>query len=160
MPIPKETLELENRNIGVDGEPTLFAAYTILKQLWDEGDRDRELALHLMFLAWFGMTEPEHITGFPKFNYMDPGLQTVFSQVHNYYVPTIHGDPEMMFVIGLIANMYGHSFDNPGKWEKIANDYQRRYRTFYRYGIDPAIFAGRGAYGDYFAGQANVEGGY
>jgi hypothetical protein len=160
MTLPKEVMELENRSVGIDREPTLFAAYMILKQLWDEGDRDRELALHLMFLAWFGMTEPVHITGFPKFEYMDQDLQTFFSEVHDFFVPTICSDPEMMYIVGLIANMFGHSFDNPEKWEKIAKDYQWRYRIYYRYGIDPSIFENRGAYGDYFFGQANVENGY
>lgn len=38
MPIPQEALDLENRNIceteGDDFEPTLAAAYAILKPLW------------------------------------------------------------------------------------------------------------------------------
>ena len=59
MPIPQKALDLENRSIGISGEPTLAEAYKILKEQWQSGDRDRELGLHLMFLAWFGNTEPE-----------------------------------------------------------------------------------------------------
>ena len=64
MPIPEEALDLENRSIGINGEPTLAAAYEILKNQWNNGERDRELGLHLMFLAWYGTSEPEYITGF------------------------------------------------------------------------------------------------
>lgn len=161
VPIPKEVLELENRSIGINGEPTLYAAYKILKQSWDDGDRDREVGLHLLFLSWYGIVEPQHITGFPEsVDVMDLGLQTVFSEIHDYYASEIHRDPEMLYVVGLIAHVHGFMFTDPEKWEIIANDYRWRYRTFYPDGIDPKIFVGRGAYGDYFSAQAKVEGGY
>ena len=44
MSIPQKALELENRNIGINGEPTLADAYKILKEQWRNGDRDRELS--------------------------------------------------------------------------------------------------------------------
>ena len=107
------------------------------------------------------MVEPEHITGFPASGgYMNSALQKIFSDIHTYYEPTINDDPEMLYVVGLIANMFGFMFDDPDKWEKFAEEYRWRYRTTYRYGIDPKIFSNRGAYGDYFQGQANVENGY
>lgn len=51
MPISQKALDLENRSIGINGEPTLAAAYEILKEQWNSGDRDREIGLHLMFLS-------------------------------------------------------------------------------------------------------------
>jgi len=51
MPIPHEALDLENRSLAAKGEPTLGEAYKLLKERWLDGDRHRELGLHLMFLA-------------------------------------------------------------------------------------------------------------
>lgn len=165
MPIPQEALDLENRNIGINGEPTLEAAYEILKKQWDNGDRDRELGLHLLFLAWFGTSEPEHITGFSK-----PGqemrheLLPVFAEVHAYFEPEIHKDVEMLYVVGLIAHMDWFMLDDDIElakvWEERGKKYREQYRAIAPNGIDPSIFVNRGAYGDYFERQAKVEGGY
>ena len=35
------------------GQPTLGEAYKLLCQRWQEGARDMETALRLMFLAWY-----------------------------------------------------------------------------------------------------------
>ncbi|MEJ6581523.1 MAG: hypothetical protein QNL68_17195 [Akkermansiaceae bacterium] len=64
MTIPKEVLEFKIRSLGKDGEATLAQAYDVLKKCWDDGSRDRELGLRLMFISWFGIVEPSHITGF------------------------------------------------------------------------------------------------
>lgn len=64
MTIPQEALDLESRHIGRDAEPTLAPAYEILKKHWQGGNRDRDLGLHLMFLAWYGQIEPGSLTGF------------------------------------------------------------------------------------------------
>ena len=47
----------------MNGAPTLGAAYEVLREQWESGERDRELALHLMFLAWYLNVEPPHLTG-------------------------------------------------------------------------------------------------
>ena len=61
MGIPQEALELEER--AIQGEPTLGRAYELLLGQWNSGDRSRELALHLMFLAWYLCIEPPFLTG-------------------------------------------------------------------------------------------------
>lgn len=63
MGVPHDVLELENRSPGCDGEPTLFRAYELLLAAWRRGSRDREVGLHLMFLAWYLLCEPPHLTG-------------------------------------------------------------------------------------------------
>jgi hypothetical protein len=165
MPISQKALELENRNLGIEGEPTLADAYEILKKQWDDGDRDRDLGLHLMFLAWYGTFEPEHITGFS--NSWEERMQEmlpVFAAVHAYFEPEIHKDAEMLFVVGLIADMYWFMLDKDVSvakvWEERGKNYRKQYRALAPNGIDPSIFLNRGAYGDYFAGQAKVDGGY
>lgn len=168
MPISQEAIDLENRSIGINGEPTLAAAYEILKEQWDNGDRDRELGLHLLFLAWFGSFEPRHITGFSKpWHERMRELLPVFAEVHAHFEPEIYQDVEMLYVVGLIANMYWHMLDadindieTAKRWEKLSVKYHEQYRALAPNGIDPAIFLNRGAYGDFFEGQAKVEDGF
>jgi hypothetical protein len=165
MPIPQEALDLENRSIGINGEPTLAAAYEILKEQWDKGNRDRELGLHLLFLAWFGTFEPEHITGFSKpWQELRQELLPVFAEVYAYFEPEIHKDVEMLYVVGLIVSMYWFMLDDDVEtakiWEERGKKYHKQYRSLAPNGIDSSIFLNRGAYGDYFAMQAKVENGY
>lgn len=61
MPISEKAIELENRS--VHGAPTLGDAFELLRGQWQSGERERELALHLMFLAWYLQIEPAHLTG-------------------------------------------------------------------------------------------------
>ena len=149
MPIPQEALELENRSIGVDGEPTLADAYEILKKQWCEGDRDRELGLHLMFLAWYGLIEPGHLTGFSENEQLTQELNQTLTEVHVYFEPQIYQDAEMLYVFGLAAEMFWYMFDDAPAWEQRAKDYQKRYRALAPNGIDLEIFQNRGAYGEY-----------
>lgn len=158
MPIPREALELENRAIGIGGEPTLAAAYLILKREWDSGNRDRELGLHLLFLAWYGLVEPEQYTGFTEIEEEKRELRQMFTDVHAYFEPQIHEDAEMLYTVGLAAQMFWYMFDDAPLWEERAESYRRIFRALLPDGIDPEIFSGRGAYGEYYAGHAAVPG--
>ena len=162
MPIPQEALDLENRNVckreGDDWEPTLAAAYAILKPLWDAGDRDRELGLHLLYLSWYGMIEPQHITGFEESVDVFHKLEAMFEKVHSHFESDIEQDAEMLYVVGLVAHMQWFMFTDREKWEAIGKQYRRLYRAIEPGGLDPAIFEGRGAYGDYFKMQSCCEG--
>jgi len=160
MPIPSEALELENRSIGIDGEPTLAAAYDILKRHWRRGVRDRELALHLFFLAWHGLVEPSHLTGFSEQSDWSDGLNETLSEVHGYLELQLDDDAEILYVIGLAAHLFWFMFRDSKVWEQRAIDYRRRYRTLAPNGIDPTTFRNRGAYGHYYAQQAAVKNGY
>ena len=160
MPIPQEALDLENRSVGVDGEPTLAEAYKILKECWLNGDRNRELGLHLTFLAWYGLVEPGHLTGFVESDELRRELNQLLTEVHTYFEPQIYQDAEMLYVVGLAAHMFWFMFDDASAWKKRASEYRQRYHALAPNGIDPAMFQNRGAYGAYYAGQATVEGGY
>src|SRR5690348_1434161 len=105
MPIPEEALALENRSLGLEGEPTLAEAYRILKTEWDSGDRDRELGLHLMFLAWYGIIEPSHITGFNRTDPEKHELNQTLFEVHEYFKDKMTDDAEMLYAFGLMAAM-------------------------------------------------------
>lgn len=160
MPIPSEALELENRSIGADGEPTLAAAYEILKNLWDDGIRDRELALHLFFLAWYGLVEPFDFTGFSRQPDRSEELNETLSQVHSYLEPQLGDDAEILYVVGLAAHLFWFMFRDSAVWKQRGINYRQRYRSLAPSGIDPNVFQDRGAYGDYYARQTQVKGGY
>ena len=160
MTISHEALDLENRSLGPNGEPTLAEAYKILEKRWLDGDRDRELGLHLMFLAWYGLVEPAHLTGFLESDELRSELNQMLTEVHTYFEPRIYQDAEMLYVVGLAAHMFWFMFDNASAWEQRAIEYRQRYHALAPNGIDPATFHNRGAYGAYYAGQTTVKGGY
>lgn len=165
MSISQKALELENRNIGINGEPTLAAAFEILKEQWRNGDRDRELGLHLIFLTWYATSEPEYITGFSNsWEERRKEMLPLFAEVHAYFEPEIYKDVEMLYVVGLIAYMDWFMLDDDidvaKMWEERSKIYRKQYRALAPDGIDPLIFLNRGAYGDFFTGQAKVEDGY
>jgi len=64
-------------------------------------------------------------------------------------------------VIGLMAMLAPYLVgDTEVAWEARAKTFQTRYRQLLPEGLDPEVFRGRGAYGDYFAGQVAVVGGF
>ena len=158
MTLPQDVLDLEARSIG--GEPTLSDAYRILKESWQNGSRDRELGLHLMFISWYGIIEPEHLTGFLDDAETVRELNNSLAAVHTAFEPEIDDDPEMLYAFGLAANMFWFMFENPKEWKRISIEYRRRYRELKPNGLDVSIFSSRGAYGAYYAGQAATKNGY
>lgn len=156
MSVPQEVIDLENKELA--------DAYKFLKQLWQDGDRDRDIGLHLIFLAWYGIIEPKHITGFPNNEETRQELIQMLNEVHEFFEPQILQDIEMLYVVGLIAHMHWFMLDADIEkakiWEKRGKDYHYHYRTLKPNGIDSSNFLNRGAYGKYFEGQAKVEGGY
>jgi len=160
MPIPPEALELENRSCGDNWEPTLSAAYAVLKEQWETGDRDRELGLHLMFISWYGMIELKHITGFEESIDTFHALEKMFEEVHSFFEPGINDDAEKLYVVGLVTHMQWFMFSNREKWEAISIEYRKAYRSLAPEGIEPTIFDDRGAYGDYFGRHARLKDAY
>jgi hypothetical protein len=160
MSIPTEVLDLENQSLGQKGAPTLAAAFEMLLPVWRAGSRDREVGLHLMFLAWYLMCEPGHLTGLESSRIDESTPGSVFREVHDYLRPSIKSDAEMLYVVGLMAHLFPYLLGDEPEWESIAAEYRESYRALVPEGLSPNVFAGRGAYGDYFAGQTTVVGGY
>jgi hypothetical protein len=90
-------------------------------------------------------------------------IQTL-NEVHVYFEPQIRQDAEMLYVVGVAAHMFWFMLEDDLEdarvWEKRAEDYHKHYRALLPNGIDPTVFHNRGAYGEYYAGQANVADGY
>jgi len=53
MPISAKAMELEQEHRDARVPPTLGAAYEMIRDQWIAGERDRDVALHLSFLAWY-----------------------------------------------------------------------------------------------------------
>jgi hypothetical protein len=153
--IPARALELE-----LQSPPALGQAYGFLRDLWRTGQRERDVGLHLMFLAWYIELEPAHLTGRDQQPIPSDELSATFSQVHAYFAASIEGDVEMLYVVGVMAKLCPWCLGDSAEWHARALEYRRLYRRLAPAGLNPAIFDGRGYYGDYFASQARVPSGY
>jgi hypothetical protein len=160
MAIPLQALELEKFDVGVPAKPTLHEAYEILRDGWRKGDRDRELALHLMFLCWYMLIEPPHLTGLDERRVSSQELVTVFNEVHDCMLPVSRGEGEFFYVVGLMSNLSPWLLGDNDLWEARSKEYRAMYRQLQPNGPDPVVFEGRGAFGEYFVGQARVKDGY
>jgi hypothetical protein len=103
MAIPAAALELENQSIGASGKPTLGAAYELVRDQWRSGDRDRELGLHLMFLAWYVNLEPPHLTGLDESRVQPGELTAIFNEVHAAILPTGEDTDDAEAVFEIVA---------------------------------------------------------
>jgi hypothetical protein len=157
---PDEIMALENRSIGDHGKPTLGQALELAIGEWNAGNREREFRLHLLFLAWYCNLEPSHITGYHE-STPSARLGELFSAVYDTFTDAILDDAEALYVVGLMALLSPWLLGGDAKtWEARARDYRVRYRALVPEGLSPSQFEGRGAYGDYFAGQFQVQGGF
>lgn len=160
MGIPARALELEQFSVGATGEALLGSAYELLRDQWRTGDRDRELGLHLMFLAWYLVIEPPSLTGLDEKRVPSVELPAMFSEVHDYFSNSIKGDVELLYVVGLMAHLCSWCIGDYGLWENRSKEYRAAYRRLAPDGILPSVFEKRGYYGHYFAGHARISNGY
>jgi hypothetical protein len=161
MTMPQSILDLENRNVGAHGHPTLGPALELAAAEWRSGNRDRELCLHLLFLSWICNLEPPHLTGYPQTAFPSPKLSELFHDVYTAFEDQVAEDAECLYVIGLMASLtpYLLGEDEP-TWQTRSIVFRKQYRILAPQGLTPSQFEGRGAYGDYFAHQVLVPGGY
>jgi hypothetical protein len=161
MTFPRAILDLENRNVGADGEATLGLALDLAATEWRSGNRDRELRLHLLFLSWYCNLEPPHLTGFNQTSFPSDDLSQLFHDVYESFENEILDDVECLYVVGLMAMLTPYLLgDDEATWEARSVAFKERYRLLAPKGLTAAHFEGRGAYGDYFAGQVVVPGGF
>jgi hypothetical protein len=125
-----------------------------------DGSRDQELGLHLMFLSWYLLCEPPHLTGLNKHSVPLSSLAPVFHEVHEHFIPTIKADAEMLYVVGLMTVLFPYFLGDTETMEALAREYRTLYRLLEPRGLAAEVFTNRGAYGDYFESQARVVGGY
>src|SRR5690348_12438133 len=130
MPISEIAMELELQSIGSHGEPTLGPAFEVLRDQWRSGERDRELALHLMFLAWYLNLEPPYLTGLDVSRMSSHELSSLFNEAHDWLLPfgAASDDAEALYAAGLAARLCPWLLGDEQQWTARSESYRARYR--------------------------------
>ncbi|HEV7508452.1 MAG TPA: hypothetical protein VGS07_26455 [Thermoanaerobaculia bacterium] len=161
MTFPQAILDLENRSVGARGEATLGRALELAVAEWRSGNDERELRLHLLFLSWYCNVEPPHLTGLDESRAPSSDLPQLFQEVYRSFGDGILDDAECLYTIGLMANLTPWLLgEDETTWEARSLAFRARYRQLLPDGLTATHFEGRGAYGDYFAKQVIVPGGF
>jgi hypothetical protein len=126
--------------------------YSDLRGRWTAGDRDRELALQLMFYAWMNWADPEFVTGLAH----DPEA-AVWHQTFAFLGGEESSDPEFLYVSGVMAALFPWELGNEVEWTQRAAKLQRRANELQPSGLSEDMFGNRGEYGTYFAHQLRAQ---
>ena len=81
----------------------------------------------------------------------------IFNEVHEHMAPAKSGDVEVLYVVGLMADLSPWLLGDNATWEARSSEYRLLYRALEPNGLDPAVFDGRGAYGAHFAMYARIN---
>lgn len=136
-----------HRRRGVDRD------YRRLKADWDNGSRDRDDALHLLFLAWMHWADPPFVTGMAD----APEADKLWRAIYAYFGGEGAEDAEFLHVAGLMAGIFPWGVGDEGEWSSRAKRMKVRSLHLKPDGFPPEFFEGRGDYGAYFAHQARVQ---
>jgi hypothetical protein len=132
---------------------TLFDLTLNLFEEWNAGNHTRELGLDLMFQCWYLQTEPTFLTGYGLIQQEDTNVATIFNEVHDSFALEIHNDPEMLYIVGLMAEITPWALGDEDVWTARSLEYRNLYAQLEPNGLEPELFEGRGEYGKYFAHQ-------
>lgn len=143
---------LEAQYRGPSGKPTLGRSYELLNERWQNGARDRETALRLLFLAWYSCSEPAHLTGLGAANPAPQLITDLFTNVGGEDA----ANEEVWFVVSIMAEVAPWCLGDEKYWQEVGQRFRSRLRER-DVRVRPALFDRRGAYGDYFAHQARVH---
>lgn len=147
-----EITALEARDGEWGAPPVLGQAYRLLLERWRGGERDRETALRLLFLAWYACAAPAESTGLPD----DGTTRAVFREVFGALGGAAADDPELLAAVALMTRVAPACLGDSREWSAIGVRCAARAP---RLGLDlpPERFAGRGTYGKYFEHQARLH---
>ncbi len=124
-------------------------SYAILKARWLAGERDRELALHLMYFAWMHWADPPFVTGMVD----DPVATDLWHETFGYLGGETSTDAEFLFVSGVMAQLFPYPLGDEHEWEQRGLRMQARAKEVQPAGLSVSVFDDRGDYGEYFAHQ-------
>ena len=127
--------------------PSLGRAYDALVVRWKEGARDRETALRLLFLIWYGLAEPPYFTGLKDVN------RTRINELFQRLGGEFSTDPEVLFVIATMCQIAPWALGEEPYWRGIGDRFRLRLRERLQSGLSRLTFARRGAYGYYFGNR-------
>jgi hypothetical protein len=101
------------------------------------------------------------LTGYDETNAAPEYLPQLFQEVYRSFADDILNDVECLFVVGLMARLSSWLLGEDSEtWEARSLEFRKRYRQLAPKGLPATVFANRGAYGDYFARQVVVPGGF
>ncbi|MES1156564.1 MAG: hypothetical protein ABUL73_02185 [Alphaproteobacteria bacterium] len=125
------------------------AHYAELKAKWLAGERERELALLLMFFAWMHWADPPFVTGMTD----DPMAGELWHEAFSHFGGEASTDAEFLWVSGIMAGLFPWVLGDEMEWEQRGSRLQARAIELQPAGLSVAIFDNRGEYGKYFAHQ-------
>jgi hypothetical protein len=126
--------------------------YRELRDSWAAGDRDRERALHLLFVSWMHWADPPFVTGMSE----DPRATELWHEVFEHFGGEDSADAEFLYVAGLMAELFPWVLGDETVWEATAKRMKARSLQLRPEGFAPELFEGRGDFGEYFAHQARA----
>jgi hypothetical protein len=136
------------------GDAGRYVAYMkterdILLAQWERGARTSDVALRLLFFSWYPHVEPLYLTGLDG-RTPEGVIEEAFECIGGEEA----WDAEALFVVAVMAEVAPWCFGDERRWRRVADNFWARLG-----GVIPApeVFAGRGAYGEYFAHQARVQ---
>ena len=139
MSIPARALELEIQYVE-SSEPTLFAAFEVIRDHWRSGHRERETALHLVFLAWFMLVE-EWQVGYERNEENDAELGSLIDDAHDYLNPAQSEDAELLYVFGAMADIAPWELGDFYLWKRRAEEFLAKSRQLQPAGLDSGMRA-------------------
>jgi hypothetical protein len=132
---------------------TLFDLTLNLLEEWNAGNHTRKLGLDLMFHCWNLLEGQPQYTGYDPTQVEDSELTKIFNEVHDSFTLEIRQDSEMLYTVGLMAELFPWVLGDENIWIARSLEYLNLYRLLEPNGLDPELFEGRGEYGKYFAHQ-------
>ncbi len=130
----------EDRNGGKHGEPSLGEALNLWRLRWTSGLRDRETALHLMFLSWYSCAEPPYFTGLP----CSGAFKEIFLEAFESLSGKESGDVEVCYVVGVMASLFPWCLGKDEHWTQVGAELLRRVGLQDSLRIQGVTFANRG----------------
>ena len=129
------------------------ADYRRLKEGWSSGDRDRERALQLFYLAWMHWADPSFVTGMED----DDDAHGLWSVIFDHFGGEEAQDAEFLHVAALMAGLFPWCLGDENEWNARAIRLKARSLELKPDGFPPEFFEGRSDYGAYFAHQARCS---
>jgi hypothetical protein len=126
--------------------------YQKVRAGWAAGDRDPELALHLLYLSWWHWAEPGPLTGLSD----DPTVVQLWRDIFEDFGGEASVDAEFIFVAAIMVKVTPWAFDDEDAWATASDKMMARSLLLKPDGFSPAAFEGRGDFGKYFAHQAST----
>ncbi len=132
-------------------EHTLGEAFGALRERWENGARDDETALRLLFLAWYSCAEPPGLTGLACESASD-----LTSELWTHFGGAQSGSSEFLLSMAVYIEVAPYCLGPEALWTSRGRGLRERAHELRPSGHDPALFEGRGAFGHYMAHMLRV----